>query len=123
MRQTEQKEFTDALNNVAIGGMTNANVDLMKTREVKEGEIIPEEAIYLFRYNVAVDKRNDERITNHEGNEVRVNAIDDIKGDIEEGILNELKTKRYPDTRGLPSTLRLKIGIKYMITSNIDTED
>lgn len=113
---------------MACGKMTQDNIDLIKASEVKGGRVAPSNVPHLFRYNSDVNKHNDARITNHEEEEVTVDANDqiisrNIPDEMEKKCLNEIKEKRYQDTRGLPSKLRLKLGIKYVITTNLDVSD
>ena len=50
MRQQNDSQFTDSLNNVAKGKATEADVKLFKTRQVSDDQI-PQTAIRLFADN------------------------------------------------------------------------
>ncbi|XP_055324038.1 ATP-dependent DNA helicase pif1-like [Sitodiplosis mosellana] len=126
MRQTGgQENFIDALNNMAHGTMTDANIALIKSSEGREA---PADATYLFRYNADVDKHNNAKIANHREIGVDVYSTDqvisrNVSEETKRTLLEEIRRKKYQETRGLPSKLSLKTGIKYVITTNLDVSD
>uniref|UniRef100_A0A8D9E244 ATP-dependent DNA helicase n=1 Tax=Cacopsylla melanoneura TaxID=428564 RepID=A0A8D9E244_9HEMI len=126
MRQRNDVAFITALNNLAAGTMTTEDVSLIKSREVRE-EDVPVEAIRLFSTNKTVADYNDAKIKNHPGEMYRCLAKDHISGKITEERktkIREILSKKLPkETGGLTGELQFKIGIKYMMTSNVDISD
>lgn len=126
MRQKDDADFIHALNNLVAGRMTSENIELLKSREVEENDV-PDDAIRLFKCNADVDAYNERRIRQKEGTLVQVNATDSVTGKITEKMkknkLKSLKSMPRHLTYGLPYTLLLKVGIKYIMTVNVDIED
>lgn len=126
MRQKEEKDFIICLNNLAAGKMTDADIKLIRSREVTEDNVSPD-AIRLYADNASVREYNDLKISSVSGNEYTVLASDAVIGKVSDNVknkvLNGLQSKPINETGGYPTELRLKIGIKYMITANIDVED
>lgn len=126
MRQKDEKEFIVALNNLAMGQMTPENIALINSRVVNKNAV-PKNALRLYSRNSDVDEYNNQKIDEQEGDLVEVLAKDFIKGKVSEAIkqkmLRGLQTRSTNTTQGLPYKLRLKIGIRYAISANIDIED
>lgn len=127
MRQRDEKQLIIALNNLADGKMTQDDIDLFESRVVEREEDVPVEAIRLFHSNESVDKYNDKRIVEHPGTEHIVVAGDSVGKNVpirqkNQALKNLLKKSIY-DQGSLPTELRLKIGIKYMITTNVNIKD
>ncbi|XP_074097725.1 uncharacterized protein LOC141526586 [Cotesia typhae] len=126
MRQKNDIKFAKALNNLANGTLTENDVSLFESRVVEGNNNIPEGAIHLFRTNDEVDSFNI-NIINKDVHKKNIIANDKIKGKsskiMEQNLLNLCKTIETKNAQGLPSNLLLSIGIKYMVTVNIDVED
>ncbi|XP_050307506.1 uncharacterized protein LOC126744192 [Anthonomus grandis grandis] len=63
MRQKEDKSFAVALNNMAFGKMTDEDVQLIKSREVDNIDLIPEDTMHLFATNAEVDAFNEMKLS------------------------------------------------------------
>lgn len=126
MRQKDEKDFIIALNNLASETMTDADVQLIKSRETPESEV-PENAIRVFYANNDVDNYNTHRIQTMSGGTIQCTAIDHVDAKASEAVkrrtLYALKNKKRNDCFGMAYTVDLKIGIRYMITTIIDIED
>ncbi|XP_055306639.1 ATP-dependent DNA helicase PIF1-like, partial [Sitodiplosis mosellana] len=126
MRQKDEQLFITALNNLAVGKMSSEDIKLFESRVVSEDRV-PTAAIRLFHANKDVDSYNNERISNHPGNEYLVEAVDSVDKNIPERkkayALNSLRKRTIHDQGNLPNDLRLKVGIKYMISVNINIKD
>ncbi|GBM98029.1 hypothetical protein AVEN_151120-1 [Araneus ventricosus] len=126
MRQKDEFEFIEALNALASGNMKEKQIELIKSRELS-ASAVPRSAIRLYSENKCVDVYNEDKIRNHPGPEYISIAKDVILGKLAEStkerVLEGLKRKKLNEMNGLPHWLTLKIGIKYMITNNIDVED
>lgn len=103
MRQQDEK-FINALNNFRDSELTQEDIDLLKSREVQDINQVPDSVIHLFYLNKAVDKFNTFKLNKSNEEEVIVNAIDDSE-------------------KWEPANLAAKIGIRYMITKNMDVAD
>ena len=118
--------FIQALNNLCSGSLTDQDLDLFKPREVLEADV-PDEAIRLFTENLSVDSYNNEKITKTPGDERLVTARHTVLGKASVGMreraLQSLQNKKYTEVGGLAYTVRLKLNMKYMITTNLDVED
>ncbi|XP_011867235.1 PREDICTED: ATP-dependent DNA helicase pfh1-like, partial [Vollenhovia emeryi] len=126
MRQKEDKPFIEALNNLARGTMSENDIALIKSRETTE-EYVPKDAIRLYGENRMVDSFNKIKINSIDGVAYDSIAKDSILGKISSKLRNKLltalKNKKRTECGGLDYKITLKIGINYMITSNIDVED
>jgi len=127
MRQKDDAAFVDALNNLVVGKMTEDDIKLLKSRECEE-ENVPEDAIRLYHFNSSVDKYNEKRIKEMPGTLYKHKSYDSIVGKISEKCKKQKlralqNSTKKQETNGLPTILHLKIGIKYMVTVNIDIED
>lgn len=121
-----EKEFIIALNNLAVGKLTEDDKKLIQSREVLDDQV-PENAIRLFSDNASVDKYNDTKISNMSDkgyvSEARNTILSKIPDKVKNSVLQFLSKKQASELNGLPHVLRLKIGIKYMMTCNIDVKD
>lgn len=123
IRQKDDKDLVKALNNLAVGIMSDEDIQLIKGRQVDESDV-PIEAVRLFYENNDVDEFNEDRINTHEGNIVEAKASDNITGaDCSDAEKESFLKKSIIQSSGLPGYLKLKIGIKYMITRNINLSD
>ncbi|CAF4175172.1 unnamed protein product, partial [Rotaria sordida] len=128
MRQKDDKTFAIALSNIAKGTMTLDDIDLLKSRIVSNENLeMMRDAIRIFRSNAEVDTYNTKVLVSLNTEGAIANAYDFCVGDglasIREKVLNNVKNLKTTETYGLPLKIDLKVGAKYMMTVNIDTED
>lgn len=128
MRQKDDKLFAIALGNIARGTMTLDDIHLLKSRIVSdENSDTIGDAIRIFRSNAEVDAYNAKVLASLTTEGAIANAYDYCVGDglvsIREKVLNNVKNLKTTETYGLPLKIDLKVGAKYMMTVNIDTED
>ncbi|XP_069962621.1 uncharacterized protein [Bactrocera oleae] len=127
MRQKGEAYFIKALNNLAVGKMTDEDIKLIKSREVKNFNDVPQTAIRLFATNEKVNQYNDMKISETPGTTTITYAKDILLSKVSDitrkKTLDALKNKKLSDTYGLPYDIKLKEQIKYMVTLNIDIED
>ena len=126
MRQKEELRFIEVLNNLARGLTTADDINLINTRVVKPADV-PVTAIRLFTTNKDVEEYNQIRIHQHTGKSYLSESRDYISGNSSDrskfSIINSLKKKKTSEVNGIPHIIELKIGIKYMLTCNIDVQD
>ena len=128
MRQKDDKTFAIALSNIAKGMMTLEDIDLLKSRLVSNEHLeMMGDAIRVFRSNAEVDAYNTKVLASLNTEGATANAYDFCVGDglasIREKLLSNIKNLKTTETYGLPLKIDLKVGAKYMMTVNIDTED
>ena len=128
MRQKDDKIFAIALSNIAKGMMTLEDISLLKSRIVSNENLeIIGDAIRVFRNNAEVDVYNTKVLASLNTEGATANAYDFCVGDglasIREKLLSNIKNLKTTETYGLPLKIDLKVGAKYMMTVNIDTED
>ncbi|XP_055685061.1 uncharacterized protein LOC129791128 [Lutzomyia longipalpis] len=132
MRQKDDLNFTNALNNLAIGKMTEKDISLIRSRTVKNVNEVPPEAIRLFATRRNVDEFNERKIANYPGELHTFVAIDKVMSDKkskpkseneQNKILKDIENRDPSKSAGAVHTLHLKLGIKYMIIKNIDVSD
>ena len=126
MRQKNEVKLINALNNLANVGIQKEDVELIRERCVTK-EKVPDEAIRLYASNSLVDLYNKNKIKSFKGEEFTSRAYDHISADISENqkdkLLMSLKCKKTSESSGLPYEVLFKVGIKYMLTNNIDVQD
>ncbi|CAM4766226.1 unnamed protein product, partial [Rotaria magnacalcarata] len=128
MRQKDDKSFAIALSNIAKGTMTLEDINLLKSRIVSTANLeMIEDAIMIFRSNAEVDAYNTKVLASLNTKGATANAYDFCVGDglasIKEKMLSNVKNLKTTETYGLPLKIDLKVGAKYMMTVNSDTED
>ncbi|CAF1291957.1 unnamed protein product [Rotaria sordida] len=128
MRQKDDKTFAIALSNIAKGTMTAEDIHLLKSRIVSTENLdMVEDTIRIFRSNAEVDSYNRIVLASLNTEGAISNAYDFCVGDglasIREKVLDNVKNLKTTETYGLPLKIDLKVGAKYMMTVNIDTED
>ncbi|CAF4833876.1 unnamed protein product, partial [Rotaria socialis] len=128
MRQKDDKSFAIALSNIAKGTMTLEDINLLKSRIVSTENLeMIEDPIMIFRSNAEVDAYNTKVLASLNIDGATANAYDFCVGDglasIKEKVLSNVKNLKTAETYGLPLKIDLKVGAKYMMTVNSDTED
>lgn len=126
MRQKDDYYFAVALNHLAIGKLSNFDIQLFQNRQCNIN-IVPSDSIHLFGNNADVDSFNAQKI--NECNEIAIISI--ARDQIASNISNEKKQKIMASlmnedprkTNGIPYKIILKKNIKYIIVVNIDTND
>ena len=129
MQQREDALLAMALNNMANGSMTVADIALMESRSFTTLPLEAQEThpIYLFHTNAEVNAKNSEVLLSMDTDYVQCSTIDVATGSgteqAQQQMIASIRNKRIQDTIGLPSELLLCVGACYMITCNIDTTD
>ncbi len=126
MRQKDDLTFALSLNALATGTLTDDQITLFKSREMAKLNANPSESsIRLFRCNKDVNEYNILAI-----NRCNSEAFTSIAKDTLQKVttnrnaaLSAASNMSHSDTQGLPMELTLKVGIKYMVTANINVAD
>jgi hypothetical protein len=131
-------EFARALN--VLGehgtlGLNNQQIAMFNTRirNVEYFDDNEKDAIFIYYLNASVNERNERIISRHPNELFECPAVDYAEGsnphpDAVREALDDLHTntetiKKVYEGCKLPQNLKLKVGIKYMITKNINTSD
>ena len=128
MRQKDDLSFATALNHLATGQLSEEDKILFSKRLFNKNDPqVPEEAIRLFYTNEQVEKYNMLAIRRSPLEENIVEALDFVTSGttklMRDRALFSVANRSIRDTYGLPKSLILKVGIKYMVTNNIDISD
>lgn len=129
MRQKDDVAFATALNNLASGTMTSDDIELFRSRCFSHSTL-PDGArgaVNLYASNREVDDHNSRVLSTMESEGALSLAIDSVSGEpnitMKEKALETVSRLSTQQTYGLPKSLILKVGAKYMLTINIDTAD
>ena len=127
MRQKDDFYFATALNRMAAGCMTDADIELMKSRELSATLKPPNDCIRLFFTNKECQEYNDAVYSRLESEAAVSFAVDMVHGATSEqertNILEYAKSLSTSDADGIPYQVKLKVGATYMVPINIDVAD
>jgi exonuclease III len=148
MRQRDDLQFAIALNNMATGTMTNEDINLIQSRVIQlsrqdldkiaanEITLVPSSSlisngssIHLFHSNERVTATNNQVLTSLNSEGAVSVAFDRVTGSCKnQTAINRLLYRGREEvslaaTMGLAKSILLKVGGKYMITTNVNTAD
>ncbi|CAH1107057.1 unnamed protein product [Psylliodes chrysocephalus] len=141
MRQKDDVPFAKALNNLAEYRMSADDIRLLESRHIRamkatsvnpivalpQQEVIPRDAIRLFRTNASVQSHNDTVLALLQDDVAVSVAVDLVKGTktdkLKKQFLNKVRKLPIGQTFGLALTVPLHVNARYMITVNIDIVD
>ncbi|KAG5674792.1 hypothetical protein PVAND_004740 [Polypedilum vanderplanki] len=133
MRQRDDLRFAEALSRLALGQTTPEDNAMFATRSFADENSLPIEArtiLRLMAHNKDVDEFNELRarqLINGGARHYTFKAIDKFVGNYTTTQKNRarhlLETLIPKDTQGLHSELKLVIGLRYMVCTNIDVSD
>lgn len=120
MRQKNDERFIVALNNFSRGSLTENDIKLLQSRQVSYDSEVPSEAIRLFSTNADVMMYNKQKIEQMPGTTYLLKPEKKKGNNSTENVFNsDVVQNKEISEREIP----LKIGIKYMIIRNVDTND
>ena len=123
-RQGEDKEYADMLNRIRVGKQTQEDIEKLKerVRDKNHKDILEaQDSLFIFGTNKRVNEHNQKRLKQLDGHEYLIPAI-----------CYHRSIQNYQPTEGkagevnktpFQKNLTLKIGVKLMLTYNIDTSD
>ena len=128
MRQRDDLIFAQALNRLATGQLTIEDKLLFRSRLLpRNSSHLPRGATRLFSTNAQVNAYNEQVLLQTPGI-IEVNKAEDYCN-IEVSKFASDQAKDYildmetSDTYGLPYELLLKVGVQYMVSTNVDIAD
>ena len=122
MRQRGDSAFAELLCRVRTATCTSEDIDILKSREITaDTPDYPNAALHVYRLNVDVDTRNALMLNNlaPQCEQYSIKASDAMAGQTAHIELSTLSNKRQ-ETGGLHSVLKLAIGARVMLTTNVD---
>ncbi|KAG5678799.1 hypothetical protein PVAND_008434 [Polypedilum vanderplanki] len=133
MRQRDDLRFAEALSRLALGQTTSEDNAMFASRSFPDENSLPIDArtiLRLIAYNKDVDEFNELRarqLINGGAQHYIFRAIDKLVGNYTTTQKNRakhlLESLIPKDTQGLHSHLKLVIGLRYMVCTNIDVTD
>ena len=125
MRQRGDTQFIELLCRMRTAQCTSEDFDVLKSRIVKpDSPNYPNEALHVYRLNKDVDYRNDLMLNRlvSKDDQYFIEASDSIAGQTRHIDLSRLSNKRS-DTGGLHAVLKIAIGARVMLTTNVNVSD
>ena len=122
MRQKDDTKFAELLNRVRTATCSKQDIATLKSREIQPASLnYPHNSLHVYSLNKLVDKHNQKMLKKITAEVYTIKAIDSKK-DRNTGLDIEMPEKPS-DTGGLESELRVGIGCRVMLVSNIDVSD
>ena len=125
MRQRGDQPFSELLCRVRTNTCTTDDVKVLKSREIAtDSPNYPSQALHVYRLNADVDQRNTDMLDSiaPQSAQFAIKAIDSVAGQTNHISLTSLSDKRS-ETGGLHGTLKLAVGARVMVTTNVDVSD
>ena len=122
MRQKDDSKFAELLNRVRTATCSEQDIATLKSREIEPDSLnYPHSSLHVYSINKLVDKHNQKMLKKITEEVYTIKAIDSKK-DRNTGLDIEMPEKPS-DTGGLESELRVGIGCRVMLVSNIGVSD
>ena len=125
MRQRGDQAFSELLCRVRTNTCTADDIKILKSREIAaDSANYPTQALHVYRLNADVDERNTDMLDSiaPQSAQFAIKAIDSVAGQTSHISLTSLSDKRS-ETGGLHGTLKLAVGARVMLTTNVDVSD
>ena len=126
MKQNDNLEFVPLLNKIRVGNVDEDIENKLKSRlsEINKKEF-PHDKLHMLAENEFVNRHNKQFLECLSGDIFKIDAVDAIpvNCDSNGSLIHAAQNQILTNTGGLAKTLELKIGLKVMLTVNIDIED
>ena len=125
MRQRGDSPFSELLCRVRTNSCTSDDIDTLKSRIIQsDAGSYPTQALHVYRLNVDVDSRNALMLDNlaPQSEQYTIKARDARAGQTTHISLSAISDKRS-ETGGLHGIVKLAIGARVMLTTNVDVSD
>lgn len=125
MRQRGDHEFSELLCRVRTNTCTSDDIQTLKSRELSPDAVdYPTQALHVYRLNTDVDSRNVVMLDNlaPQSAQYTIQAKDSIAGQTSHISLSAISEKRS-ETGSLHGLLKLAIGARVMLTTNVEVSD
>ena len=124
-RQRDDTAFCELLCRVRTAECTSHDLSILKSRELcPDSPTYPTHALHVYRLNADVDTQNSRMLSAlaSESEQYSIHACDSIAGQTSHVNLSNLSNKRA-DTGGLHGILKLAVGARIMLTTNVNVSD
>ena len=124
MRQRGDFEFISLLNEIREGEIDDHVENSLKSRFLKE-KSFPQQVVHVFSENKAAKEHNETQLNTLDTELILIDAIDEIPKDIvpSQSQIDAIKQRKVSETGNLEGQLKLKIGAKVKLTSNLDINE
>lgn len=125
MRQKDDSAFCELLCRVRTAELTSNDILVLKSREIsQDSDSYPTDALHVYRLNSDVDAHNSQMLNAlvPETDIYSIHACDAIAGQTHHINLSNLSDKRM-DTGGLHGILKVAVGARVMLITNVDVSD
>ena len=125
MRQIDDIPFSEALNRLREDIHTLSDIELLRSREVKDSNY-PLHVVHMMFWNKDVDTHNNSIYQATNTAKAENEATDIIIGDVTFEVAEQIKAKaptKAGDSMGLAKYFKTKVSLKNDMTVNLDVED
>ena len=122
MRQKGDEDFVNILNDIHIGNCSEDNAKQLQMRKIPIENVHPD-ATLLFAENSPKDDHNASKIGQLNNLEIKIESNDVFSDSTPMHLQTSFSSRSSSTNAGLASLLKLKKGVRIMITSNIDLTD
>ena len=123
MRQKNDKQFAEALNRIRTSNHTEEDVQLIKSREIDiSSSSYPLFALHIFAFNRDVNSHNLAMLDQLIGPVITIVAIDS-KTDQQTGRIDTIVFDEKKKPGGMLQELKVAVGARVMMTTNVNTAD
>ena len=124
MRQREDSLFIDLLNNVRIGELSESDINVLGSRVIdKADKNYPVDALHIFAENEPARVHNQTMLETIDQTVLTIEAIDQVPICVPNHIYDRILNMSLSQTKGLIFHLKVKIGARTMLTTNVDLSD
>ena len=124
MRQRDDIDFVDLLNQVRLGQLDEEKEKLLKSRFIsKDSPDYPANTTHIFAENKPVEAYNLQMLDKLPGQKHLIYSEDEIPKHLNDGDKYFIETTRAGETGGLARVIELKEGARVSISKNIDIVD
>ncbi|XP_066925712.1 uncharacterized protein [Clytia hemisphaerica] len=124
MRQRDDIDFIDLLNQIRLGELDKEKEELLKSRFIaKDSPDYPSDVTHIFAENKPVDAYNIEKLNELPTEKHLIFAQDEVPKHLTNQDVRFIETAKARETGGLARVLELKVGARILICKNIDITD
>jgi len=124
MRQRGDSIFSDLLNNIRVGRVTESDIEILRSRLISESEkAYPKEAMHIFAENKLTERHNLFMLEAIPHPLITITAIDQFPHGVPDHVYDRILNLSQSQTKGLSYQFFCKIGARVMLTSNVDLSD
>ncbi|XP_066915086.1 uncharacterized protein [Clytia hemisphaerica] len=124
MRQRDDIDFIDLLNQIRVGELDEEKEELLKSRFIaKDSPDFPSDTTHIYAENKPVDAYNMQKLNELSTEKHLIVAQDEIPKHLTSKDLKFIENAKARESGGLARILEMKIGARILISKNIDITD